>query len=110
MSKVSLCLAQSLSLLFCASAVCDVNVRADITLKFSAEGVSRNPTFNHPTIFSVSSLDPVLHSERLLRVEGRKEAIKTPLHIVWMHTFGPSKAYFLLHSSACELEPWSVEI
>ena len=43
-------------------------------------------------------------------MEGRQETIEATLHIVWMHAFGPSRAHFLLHASASELEPRSVEI
>jgi hypothetical protein len=43
-------------------------------------------------------------------VEGRQEPIEAALHIVKMHAFGPPNAYFLLHGSAGELEPWPIEI
>ena len=42
-------------------------------------------------------------------MEGRQETVEATLHIVWMHAFDPSRAHFLLHASASELEPRLIE-
>src|SRR5580704_15485795 len=110
MRKVRLCLTQSLSLLFCAFAVCDVNVRADIARKLSSGRVSWNATLNHPTVLTIGSPQPVLHAERSSRFEGGQEAVVAPLQIVRMHTLGPSQAYLLFHGSARKLEPRLIKI
>jgi len=43
-------------------------------------------------------------------MKGRQETIEAASHIIRMHAFGPSYAYFLLHGSAGELEPWLIEV
>src|ERR1700692_2714617 len=101
---------QSLALCFPALELCDGNVGSDIAGKFPSPGVSRNATFHHPPVFSIRSPEAIFHGERFSRLEGRQEAIEAALHIVRMHTFDPSHAYFLLHGSVGELEPWLIEI
>src|SRR5580700_9296232 len=95
---------------FCPLSVRNVDIGTDIAREFSAPGVSRNATFDDPAIFSIRTPEPVFHPERFSGVEGRQEAIETALHIVWMHSFRPSCAHFLLHGSASEIEPRFVEV
>lgn len=43
-------------------------------------------------------------------MEGRQETIEAALHVIGMHSFDPSRAYFLVHGSPREVEPWLIEI
>src|SRR5215467_653740 len=96
--------------LLCSFAVCNINIASDIAGEFSSGGVPRNTALIDPTIFAIRSPEPVLHSERLSRMECRQEAIQAALHIVWMHAFDPARAHLLVHRSASELQPRFVEI
>src|SRR5579863_10093066 len=110
MGKLRLQLTQSFSLLFCVLQVGDINIGADIAREFSCARVSWNTALNHPSVFAIRPLEPIVHAKRFLGLECWQKTVKTELHIIRVYTLYPSQTDLLLHGSSREIQPRFAEI
>src|ERR1700691_3048975 len=76
--------------LFCELAIRDIDTRAYVSGKRTVGVESRHNAIEEPAIFAVMPPEPILHVERLTRIESLAVAIQTPGHVFWVDPFCPA--------------------
>ena len=87
----------------------DIGAGANVAGEHAARREPWNAFVQHPAVFVVRAVQPVLHSKTAPGIKARDVSGEASIQVCGVHALGPAIAQFLLHGPTPELQPCLVE-